>query len=238
VIAPLALITIAARRPEARRFAVILALVCIAGVVFAWPVARKMIIPRLEEAVSDVQGAVNDNVYWTPIGLRIGQVQWSWQLFREHPVKGIGVGSFQTVAGELPAHQQAEEMARQHNPDLVERMGRDHPHSMYLYTLACTGLIGTIIMLTAMVLLIRQVWRDPANHPWALGTIFVLIGWLIGAMFDSHNLNGHVFGLMGYIAAATMPHRARIRYDLRPGRPAEIIQLRAEAAADAERRRS
>jgi O-antigen ligase len=236
VIAPLALVIIAMRRPDARRLAAVLAILCVAGAALSWSVARKMITPRLKEAVSDVQRARDEDVYWTPIGLRIGLAQWSWELFREHPVRGIGMGSFRIAVRELPAYQRAEEVARQHNPDLVSRMRRDHPHSMYLHALACTGLIGTIIMLTAIVLLIRQVWGDPPDHPWALGTMFVLIGWLIGAMFDSHNLNGHAFGLLGYLAAATMPHRAHIRYDLRPGRPAEIIQLRAEAAVADETR--
>ncbi|UCD73880.1 MAG: O-antigen ligase family protein [Phycisphaerales bacterium] len=234
IVAPLTLIAIFLRRPDSRRFALILAVLCIGGALIAWPVARKLVTPRLAEAASDVQRAADEEVYWTPIGLRMGLAQWSWQLFTKHPVRGIGVGSFQTALRELPAYQHAEKVARNHNRDFVQRMRRDHPHSMYLYTLTCTGAIGGILMLAVIVLLVRQLWRDPPNHPWALGSMFVLIGWLIGAMFDCHELNGHAFGLMGYLAAATLPHRARIRYDLRPGRPAELALLRAEAAARGE----
>lgn len=234
VAVPATLVVIAIRRPDSRVCAMILVItaVVVGAGLLAWPVGNEMVTRRLDEAVSDVKLAVNEQAYWTPIGLRIGQAKWAWELYADHPVRGVGLGSFKDAMRELDAYQKAEQRARDRDRDLIARMRRDHPHSMYLHSLACTGLIGTLLMVMVMVLLIIQVTRDRLDHPWAMGTIFVLIGWLIGALFDCHELNGHTFGLMGYVAAATLTHRARIRYDLRPGRPAEIAQARAGAGTD------
>ena len=98
-------------------------------------------------------------------------------------------------------------------PKKAKQLLRAHPHSVYLYVLACTGAIGGLFLLAVIVSLIRQCWRDPPNHLYADGAFIVLIGWLIGAGFDCYNLNGHMFGLVTMVVAVTLPGRAAASND-------------------------
>jgi O-antigen ligase len=91
----------------------------------------------------------------------------------------------------------------------------EHAHSMYLHEAATTGLIGTAIMLGTMVLCLRRLPRGTTGasgppgmsaHPYADGTLFVLAGWLIGALFDCYQLSGTMFGLFAFIAALCLRH--------------------------------
>jgi len=38
-----------------------------------------------------------------------------------------------------------------------------------------------------------------------------LLAWLIGAMFDTYNLNGQLLGMVGFVLAATLPCRPTLR---------------------------
>ena len=71
---------------------------------------------------------------------------------------------------------------------------------MYLHEAATTGLGGAAMMLVALALCLRRLWTTPAGHPYADGTLLVLGGWLIGALFDCYQLSGTMFGLFGFVA--------------------------------------
>jgi O-antigen ligase len=79
---------------------------------------------------------------------------------------------------------------------------------MYLHEAATTGLVGTALMLAALGLCLGRLRLRPGApaHPYADGTLFVLAGWLVGALFDCYQLNGTMFGLFGFIAALGLRH--------------------------------
>ncbi len=85
---------------------------------------------------------------------------------------------------------------------------------MYLHQLATAGILGGLILLAVVGLSLRRSFLDPPDHLYADGTLFVLISWLIGGVFDAYHLNGHMFGLFTFIVALTLCHRAAIRYNL------------------------
>lgn len=84
----------------------------------------------------------------------------------------------------------------------------DHAHSSYLHTLADTGVIGLALLLLMLLVIARQIWRDPPTHWYVAGTMGVLVVWIIGAGFDTYHLSGHYFGMLALVFTATLPNRA------------------------------
>lgn len=206
IIMPLAMIVIAIRRPQARGFALALVVVGLIGSAASWPIARRMVLPRLEKAVSEVRAAREDGVYWTSGGLRIGLWKWAVDAWRTAPIHGVGAGGFRNAAIKNPDFQRAYATQQIVAPN-SEKIDRDHAHNTYLQTLATTGLIGTMLFLIMIVLLLRQIVLDPDDHPHADGTLFALLAWLIAANFDCYTLNGHLYGLLMIMTAITLPNR-------------------------------
>lgn len=200
---PAALLIITLRRPESWRAAVLLLVLGLLGAAAAWPFAGDAVSDRVQQAVEDYQSAREDDVYHTNVGLRIGQWRWTWDIFTSHPVVGVGAGGFPDAQARQPLFREA----LQRRPDKADKMTRDHPHSTTLYILATTGAIGGVIVLATIVLAFLAAWRDRPDHPWARGTFFLLIVWLIGAQFDCYNLNGHLLGLFMLAVTLTLPHR-------------------------------
>jgi len=204
---PWALIVIALRRPQARRAAAVLAVAGIFAAAAAWPLAGGIISGRMSDAVEQYTAARDDGVYTTNVGLRIGQLRWTWSMFTEAPIKGIGAGSFREKQDNQPLFRQAVERW----PKKADYMARDHPHNTTLYILATNGLIGGLIVLAAIALALRAAGRDRPDHPYADGTLFLLIAWLIGGQFDCYNLNGHLLGMFMLAVAVTLPRRDAVR---------------------------
>ncbi|MHC4416074.1 MAG: O-antigen ligase family protein [Planctomycetota bacterium] len=200
------LVVIALRRPATRRAALALAAVGLLGSAGAWLVAGDFIASRVNQAIADVRGA-GEGEFDSDLGLRLARWSAAWSVFVESPARGVGAGGYGPAIQEL-------EPGDLFRPD-------HHAHSMYLHQLATTGAPGALIILGVVLLAIWRAYRDPPDHPYADGTLFVLISWLIGAQTDCYNLNGHLFGLFGLIVALTLPHRAAIRYKLRAGDSAE-----------------
>lgn len=222
VAVPLGVLVIALRRPRARRAAIVLMVIGVVGAGAAWPLAQSRIMPRIEHALEEIRQAREQQVFHTSSGLRLGLSSWAWSIFREHPIIGAGAGSFGTLQRELPEFQAV--VAR--HPSQEGYLRRDHPHSTYLYLLACTGLVGGAITLVVLVLMLRQAWRDRPDHVYADGSLCALLVWVIGAQFDCYNLSGHYFGLFALIAAITWPGRPFPRLRL-AARDPDLDSLRA-----------
>ena len=84
-----------------------------------------------------------------------------------------------------------------------------HAHSLYMHEAAVLGLPGVIITLAIGALALKRAWSDPPGDRYADGTFFVLLGWLVGALFDCYHFNGTMFGLFTVVVALTMPYRGR-----------------------------
>ncbi len=85
---------------------------------------------------------------------RLAYWQASWQIFRDHPVTGVGLGAFPTI---YPMYGRASSR--------YERV--EQVHNDYLQLLTDTGMVGGIIALTAWLGLLWR-WRRLISHRWRL----------------------------------------------------------------------
>ncbi len=209
VILPLGLALIAWRQPQARMPAAFVAAAAVIFAAVAWPVAGDQIGHRIDDAVVEVQDAIDDEVYVTSTGLRLAMWQWSWDVFREHPIAGAGAGSFRAESAGRPSFQRAAERW----PDEIDYLERDHPHNIFLHLMSTTGVVGLAIFGGVAVVVIVRCWTVRQDHVYASGMILVVGAWLIGGLFDCYNLNGQLMGLLVFVAVATLPHRPPARTD-------------------------
>ena len=122
----------------------------------------------------------------------------AWEAFRTHPVAGLGLGSFHMVF-----------------PDLASKMlGRtvrttDHPPSLYLGTLAESGLAGTSLLLLLLLGVSRSAGRaltlegdahDDETVARAAAAAS-MIGLLVVFLFGSHLVYSEIAALIGLLTA-------------------------------------
>jgi O-antigen ligase len=223
VAVPLAFLLVAVRRPRRRRAVAVLAVIGVVAALGAWPLASDMVVRRVTSAWNEMRMAREEHRVGTSTGLRLAMWDWAWEIFRDHPLIGVGAGGYRTSAQALPEFSMAAENATASQRDYLDR---GHPHSSYLHVLATTGVIGGAAFLAVIALALCNAWRDEAGPPGARGEsslsrstahacqpvmVAALVTWLIGAQFDAYHLNGHLFGLLGVIAAATLPLRPPVR---------------------------
>jgi O-antigen ligase len=208
IILPLALVIIGGRRPRARVPAVALAVLGIVSVVAAWPFVDDVVTSRVRVAADEYRHARDDHVYWSDVGLRIGLWRWAWELYEQAPVIGIGAGGYREGIIELPSFRRAMERRPE---DARKKMDRVHAHSVPLHALATTGTVGGVIVAALLLLAAVGAWRDRPDHPYVDGTLFVLLGWIVGGLFDCYTLNGHLLGLRMLAVALPLPRRPAVR---------------------------
>jgi O-antigen ligase len=134
----------------------------------------------------------------------------AWEAFREHPVAGIGLGAFRMVY-----------------PDLASRaLGRpvrtsDHPPSLYLGTLAESGLAGASLLALLLLGVVRSAGRaltlegdshDDETVQRAAAAASV-IGLGVVFLFGSHLVYTEIAALVGLLTA-----RLPLREDGHTGR--------------------
>jgi O-antigen ligase len=135
----------------------------------------------------------------------------AWEMFKEHPVVGIGLAGFRT---ELP-NVAAEVLLR-------PVRATDHPPSLYLGTLAETGLAGALLLVLLLggvvrgaggALALNQLPPDEALP--AAGAAAACIGLLVVFLFGSHVVYPEIAAYVGLLTA---------RLPLRPdGRTARLL---------------
>ena len=134
----------------------------------------------------------------------------AWEAFRTHPVTGFGLGSFRIVFPDLASH----------------ALGRtvrttDHPPSLYLGTLAESGLAGASLLLLLLLGVTRAAGRaltlegdahDDETVARAAAAAS-MIGLLVVFLFGSHLVYSEIAALVGLLTA-----RLPLREDGRTGR--------------------
>ena len=134
----------------------------------------------------------------------------AWEAFRTHPVAGLGLGSFHMVF-----------------PDLASKsLGRpvrttDHPPSLYLGTLAESGLAGASLLLLLLLGVVRASGRaltleGDAHDDETLARAAAaasMIGLFVVFLFGSHLVYTEIAALVGLLTA-----RLPLREDGRTGR--------------------
>ena len=134
----------------------------------------------------------------------------AWEAFHTHPVAGLGLGSFRIVFPDIAA----------------EALGRtvrttDHPPSLYLGTLAESGLAGASLLLLLLLGVARSAGRaltlegdahDDETVARAAAAAS-MIGLLVVFLFGSHLVYSEIAALVGLLTA-----RLPLREDGRTGR--------------------
>ena len=200
---PIMLVVVAIRRPQTRRTAVILMIFGVVAAAAAWPVMGRFVVDRVHETVEEYRNVWENGAPPQSMGERVLWWGWAWDMYCESPIVGLGAGSYRQALSEQPSYHQAIERW----PEKTDEITRSHPHSLTFHILATTGTIGGLIVLSVVVLALRGAWRDPSDHLYADGALFVLISWLIGAQFDSYHLAGHYLGIFMLAVALTLPQR-------------------------------
>jgi len=154
----------------------------------------------------------------------------AWSLFQKRPVAGVGLGGFPTEF-----------------PNVAEELGHpvkwtDHPPSLYLGTLAESGLAGGFLLLLLLLAVVRGAGRalfmvdtSAATALPAVGAAAALIGLLVVFLFGSHLVYPEIAALVGLLTAR-LPIRpdgrtARVLSGLLPVALAGVIALLAGGVA-------
>lgn len=198
IVVPSSIVVIALRHPSARKAALLLALMGLIGAAAAWPLAGDLIVQRFQKTQRDVD-RVERGRYQGDVGYRLASWETAWNLFLEKPLIGQGVGGY------------GEGMKRSQHADVLK--ADTHAHSVYLHTLASTGAIGGLLLAAIVIGSLGRAWKDRidridrVDHPFAAGTFFGLLAWLIAGIFDASHLNGQMFGVFAAMIAITLPLR-------------------------------
>ncbi|MCM3876793.1 MAG: O-antigen ligase family protein, partial [Thermoanaerobaculia bacterium] len=134
----------------------------------------------------------------------------AWEAFRMHPVAGFGLGSFRIVFPDLAARELGHTVRT-----------TDHPPSLYLGTLAESGLAGASLLLLLLLGVSRSAGRaltlegdahDDETVARAAAAAS-MIGLLVVFLFGSHLVYSEIGALVGLLTA-----RLPLREDGRTGR--------------------
>lgn len=196
-----------ARRPtwKSRVRAAALALACVAaGAGAIWFTIGESVVRRYEAARDEYVRAVRQGDYDSDNGVRIKMKDWALEAFREHPIRGIGVGSYPRW---VRAHADAAGNAKQRFLDA----GHGHAHNAVLHTLATTGVPGMALLglawLAALVggvgVLRPQDWGTSLAGP-----PFALLGLLLVTPFDAIHVTAQLSAVMLAMMALCAPIRS------------------------------
>jgi len=151
---------------------------------------------RLEQTASSPQMGLADRKLYASDAIR---------MFKKHPLLGIGVGSFEAA---YPAYQTF-------SSDLVV----NHAHDDYVEALAEAGIIGSLLIVSAIVLFLRAV---SSIHPTGNSVDWIAVGAAVGCCgllihsFSDFNLhipaNAAWFAFTAGIATASGKHHAKLHW--------------------------
>ncbi len=188
-------------------------------------------VDRLDSAWHSFKGGYDDN---TGSGSRLtsglGSNRYdfyrvSLDVFADHPIAGVGADNF--------------------FQDYLERGDSNetprNPHNLALRTLVQTGIVGTLLLLTAFVAALAAGWRamrgaDPLSAAVAGGAVLAFLYWVVHGMTDWFwewaGLGAPAFALLG-LACALAPRRVEEpKGDAAPApaRPRAVVIVLAGAA--------
>jgi O-antigen ligase len=169
-IATIALRQAGARSTQGRRFALTAAITLLAGLMLfayvdpGWAAKKLRSVASVDKAwaawASDRKSMALDALH----------------MWRDHPILGVGLGDFETA---YPRYQSFP------SDDWI-----DHAHNDYVEAFAETGLVGALLILSALALFLRLAFRDwghPFRSPasWIrLGAALACCGMLVHSLFD------------------------------------------------------
>lgn len=184
-------------------------------------------VDRLDNAWHSFKGGYDDNTgggnrLTSGLGSnRYDFYRVSLDVFTDHPIAGVGADNF--------------------FQDYLQR-GRSNetprnPHNLALRTLAQTGIVGTLLLLTALIAALAAAWRamraaDPLAATVAGGAVLGFLYWVVHGMTDWFwewaGLGAPAFALLG-LACALAPRRAE-KIEAAPVRRRAAVLVLAGAA--------
>lgn len=158
----------------------------------------------LRRQASDVSAAAVDDAT-TSTGQRALWWRASLRAFAQHPVFGAGPGSARAFIGDDADVRAAIARHPERPPDFFVPA---HPHSMYLQTLAETGLLGAAILVALLVVALRGACRGALERPIRCGLAAALVVWVVAAGFDALHRSGRMAALgCALITLVALPRR-------------------------------
>lgn len=179
---------------------------------------------RIQNTQNDFQALRDTDNYKSDVGGRIYQFPVAWQIFKAHPLAGVGLGAYQNAGEQIIYNKNINENSSKTESEKSYKSQHpvyEHPHSALMYTLSTTGIPGILIYLLFWIILFRQ--SLISNHsintssPAIFNTstsqilcntlpIAVLALFLLFTL-DSHNLSAPGTSLLMIITATTIPTR-------------------------------
>ncbi|HLO42307.1 MAG TPA: O-antigen ligase family protein [Phycisphaerales bacterium] len=170
-----------------------IALLVTGGIV--WGKLGGSISRRYDLARDEIRAALNTGEYRTDTGARIGMAIWAIEHFREHPIRGVGAGSYRPATQALLA-------ARGVDPS--RQAVHDHAHNAILQIAATTGLLGLLPALSVVLLAFANAFglgreRAPGLGAYEWGPLCALTGLALISLFDPVHINAQTSALLALI---------------------------------------
>lgn len=164
------------------------AITVIVFVAFTWSIGSNW-SARFRPLVDETHAALTLGEYRSDVGARIMQAKISTQLFRTHPMLGVGAGSYFDQADRAfrSSDSESDEETKKRVPV------RNHPHSALLYAFVIIGLPGGILYLAFWFMLaisgFRTALHSAVTDPIAAAAPGLIVGLFIAFAVDSQNLS-------------------------------------------------
>jgi O-antigen ligase len=171
---------------QGRRRWIALMLVPLLGV--ALLASSSLVRTRFEKAVAELD-TVHTSETITPMGIRIFIWQTTWEMIRERPLLGFGMGGF------VPAYSVRIQAHQDGSPNWHDAARATDTHCEYLHVWVEAGLLG----LAAFAAFVAGALRQGAPPPWRGFGIALLLSWLVTSLFNSHFqafAEAHLLGLV------------------------------------------
>jgi O-antigen ligase len=143
-------------------------------------------VKRYYEAKQDIDEFVSGEQFDTSIGGRLAMWDVAFDVWRENPLLGTGLGDFDN---DLVRYQQAGRYAS------IDVHGS--VHNIYIQTLSTTGLIGFVVSLFAIILLPLRLYMYSAGwqHPLAFAGIVLVVSYALFGLSESWILRAPVVSM-------------------------------------------
>ncbi len=143
-------------------------------IVMALYASSEKVRGRLDLVSSEVQTFSSTQQSVTSSGIRLGLWLKAVQMIREHPLAGLGVGSWSTEYNRL---------RRQQNPASVDIQGNGNPHQEYLQWGVQLGIPGMLLFLALLLAVFRDALRMPKEASRAAQSTLVALS--VACLFNS-----------------------------------------------------
>ncbi len=147
--------------------------------------------------------------------LRTGAWNGALAIFSEHPVAGVGVGSFPRAYAAIPDDLTPAAQTPLFYDQLREDAQPWHAHNVYLTVLAEVGILGLLafsLLVTAIMLTVLRATRvgDPVGRVVCVGIGCSAVAWAVHGLvdYDSYWVSLPMFAFIGIAAAQVGRHES------------------------------